>query len=194
MQKKKTLPQSDKRNRKSILSNQTHQTHTSKTRRPRGTRSQSSQTELLRSKETDRKQQIGRNNGSHTFALIVNERVGSSQERADAERSLRVCREAITAAEKKTKFRARVLMKPSFFIFFFTKTEPPSPNPNPNSQSGKINGCDRFLHRHEQFNSRSTSFHPRGNHCTHVIWTSSKLLTRKWNFIRWAVWSFVGCG
>jgi hypothetical protein len=66
----------------------------------------------------------------------VNEREGFSQERADAEQSLRVCREAITAAEKKTKCRARVLKKPSFFIFFFTK-EPPSPNPNPNSQSGK---------------------------------------------------------
>ncbi len=169
MQKKKTLPQSDKRNRKSILSNQTHQTHTSKTRRGRGTRSQSFQTELLRSKGTDRKQQIDRSNSSHTLALIVNEHAGFSQERADAERSLRVCREAITATEKKTSMRARVLMKPSFFISFFTKTEPPSPNPNPNSQSGKINGCDRFLHRHEQENSRSTSFHPRGNHCTPVI-------------------------
>jgi len=136
MQKKKTLPQSDKRNRKSILSNQTHQTHTSKTRRARGTRSQSFQTELLRSKKTERNQQIGRSNRSHTLALIVNEREGFSQERADTERRLRVRREAITAAEKKPKLRARVLKKPSFFIFFFTK-EPPSPNPNPNSQSGK---------------------------------------------------------
>jgi len=65
----------------------------------------------------------------------VNERVGFSQERADGERNLGLRREAITATEKKTKLRARVLMKPSSFIFFFT-TEPPSPNPNPNSQSG----------------------------------------------------------
>jgi hypothetical protein len=68
----------------------------------------------------------------------VNERVGFSQERADAEQSLRLCREAITAAEKKAKPRARVLMKPSFFISMFTKEPPsPNPNPNPNSQSGK---------------------------------------------------------
>jgi hypothetical protein len=45
------------------------------------------------------------------LALIVNERVGFSQERADEERSLQASREAITAAEKRTKLGARVIMK-----------------------------------------------------------------------------------